>query len=184
MTDLDSLVHRVAAKAHEATAELPPVLSAAEVAAAEEALGFKLPPLLARLYQEIADGGFGPDYQLFPLNAGQRTVVSAYQAERAESSDGGAPHWPTGVVPILDWGCGMYAVVDCQSERAPVLLFEPNGFDGDWTKAWFVDAASLEDWLESWLTDSGWFSVDEYDGDEELPEPLPWSLAADRLAVR
>jgi SMI1 / KNR4 family (SUKH-1) len=189
VTAFDSLVQRVAAKADETTAELPPVLSAAEIAAAEEALGFTLPPLLARLYQEVADGGFGPDYQLYPLIAGpliagQRTVVSVYQEERAESSAGDNPHWPAGVLPILDWGCGMYAAVDCQSEQAPVLLFEPNGFDGDWTKAWFVDAASLEDWLESWLNDSGWFSFDEYDGDGEPPEPSPWRLAADRLAAR
>ncbi|KAB2339186.1 SMI1/KNR4 family protein [Actinomadura rudentiformis] len=183
MTDLDSLVRRVAAKARETTPELPPGLSAAEVAAAEEALGFTLPPLLARLYVEIADGGFGPDYQLYPLNAGELTAVGIYQEERAESSDGGNPHWPAGVLPILTWGCGMYAAVDCQNERASVLLFEPNGIDGDWTKAWFVDAASLEDWLESWLNDSGWFSVDDYDGDEELPEPSPWSSAADRLAA-
>ncbi|GAA2601019.1 SMI1/KNR4 family protein [Actinomadura fulvescens] len=183
MTDPDSLIRRVVAKAHEITPRLPPALSPAQIAVAEETLGFWLPPLLARLYQEIADGGFGPDYQLYPLNAGETTAVNVYQAERAESARSEDPHWPAGVLPILTWGCGMYAAVDCVDAQTPVLLFEPNAFDGDWAETWFVDAPTLEDWLESWLSDTGWFSVDGHEAVEDLPEPTPWTQATERLSI-
>ncbi len=52
--------------------------------------------LLARLYREVANGGFGPGYQLFP-GAGQgRTTVEAFHTERAESQGEADPHGPTG----------------------------------------------------------------------------------------
>ncbi len=45
------------------------------------------------------------------------------------------PHWPRGVLPILDWGCAMYAAVDCLQPHAPILLFEPNAVEENWPKA-------------------------------------------------
>jgi hypothetical protein len=41
-----------------------PPASVAEVDAAEATLGFAIPPLLRRLYTEVGNGGFGPDYGL------------------------------------------------------------------------------------------------------------------------
>ncbi|MBX9423809.1 SMI1/KNR4 family protein [Streptomyces lateritius] len=180
MKTSEDLVRRVAAKARATSRALPPVAGAEEVASAEAALGFPLPPLLASLYREVANGGFGPDYQLLPLVGTGRTVLSEYRSERSASAEGGTPYWPAGVLPILDWGCAMYAAVDCHSETAQVLLFEPNAMTDDGATAWFADADSLTAWLETWLTGTGWY---EEDADEhpDVAEPTPWERAAARI---
>ncbi|WP_197085147.1 SMI1/KNR4 family protein [Saccharothrix sp. ST-888] len=145
MTDHDDLVRHVRARAEEQSPQLPSCASPHSLTEAEELLGFALPPLLARLYCEVANGGFGPDYQLLPLSGEGQTAVSAYRSERAQSQAGPVPHWPRGVLPILDWGCAMYAAVDCLQPHAPVLLFEPNAVEENWPDAWFKDAPSLAD---------------------------------------
>ncbi|MGW6564302.1 SMI1/KNR4 family protein [Streptomyces sp. NPDC054975] len=181
MTATEDLVARVAAKARATSTTLPGVASAEEVASAEAVLGFGLPPLLASLYREVANGGYGPDHQLLPLVGAGRTVLSEYQSERSASAKGDTPYWPAGVLPILDWGCAMYAAVDCLSDTAAVLLFEPNAMEDDGAAAWFVDAGSLAEWLESWLAGTGWYREDA-DEDEDVAEPFPWERAASRIA--
>ncbi|MFE4615803.1 SMI1/KNR4 family protein [Streptomyces sp. NPDC056747] len=183
MIAIEDLVTRVAAKARATSTTLPPAASAEEVAAAEAALGFALPPLLASLYREVANGGYGPEYQLLPLIGAGRTVLSEYQSERSGSAQGETPFWPAGVLPILDWGCAMYAAVDCRSETATVLLFEPNAMTDDGAAAWFVDAGSLAEWLETWLAGTGWYREDAYENEDEEPEEMaPWELAVSRIA--
>ncbi|MFG2649880.1 SMI1/KNR4 family protein [Streptomyces sp. NPDC048436] len=171
MTEIEELLDRVAAEAKTARPwgwdALPVPASARTLAAAEAALGFPLPPLLAALYTGIGDGGFGPEYGLLPLlegvsSGGEPSAVTMYEGMRA--SDWG---WPEGVLPISHWGCGMYACVDSRSDTAPVLLFEPNG--GDPEHAWFIDAPSLADWLTIWLDGTGWYEEDNEGAD--LP---PW----------
>ncbi|MCU1641968.1 MAG: hypothetical protein JWN03_2243 [Nocardia sp.] len=139
--------------------------------------------MLARLYQEVADGGFGPGYQLLPLLGPEPSVLSEYLQRREASIDNDDPQWPEGVVPILTWGCAMYAVVDCQNADGRVLLFEPNAYDGRWEQAWFLDAESLAGWLEIWLAGTGWFEEDASDRDD-VNEPQPWTQAGARLEAR
>ncbi|NGO75748.1 SMI1/KNR4 family protein [Streptomyces sp. YC504] len=181
MPDIQDLIHRVAAKAKTPRTALPAPVSAEQLATVEAELGFQLPPLLASLYREIANGGYGPDYQLLPLVGAERTVLSEYHAERSASAEEESPYWPARVLPILDWGCAMYAAVDCNSEAGRVLLFEPNGAEDDGVAAWFMDAESLADWLETWLSGTGWYreDADEDDlPDQELPR---WEHAAFRI---
>lgn len=178
MTDTDDLLRQVSAKASATTEHLPLPATAEEVAQAERILGFRLPPVLARLYLEVANGGFGPDYQLLPLVGEGRTAVNDYCEERETSESSSDAHWPADVLPILDWGCGMYAAVDCRSPQGVVLLFEPNGISGDWHHAWYVDSESLTGWLETWLSETGWY---EEDTDEDR-EMRPWESARQRLA--
>lgn len=182
MTDENDLLKRVAARAHEQRAlALPAPLAAEDIAAAEEWLGFRLPPLLRRLYGEVANGGFGPDYLLFPLTGDGRTALSAYQAEYGhDHARRQSAHWPRGVLPILDWGCAMNAAVDCLSPGGPVLLFEPNAEPDDWADAWFQDAPSLAAWLDAWLSGTGWWEEDVMMGENPV-EPTPWPEAAQRL---
>ncbi|MFI8181075.1 SMI1/KNR4 family protein [Actinacidiphila glaucinigra] len=183
MIEADDLIVRVAARASAAAGTLPAPARAAQVEEAEALLGFALPPLLARLYTEVADGGFGPlGNELFPLAGKGRTAVSAYRAERGEPQASDSPHWPEGVLPILDWGCGMYGAVDCLSTSGTVLVFEPNADTGDPADGWFVDQPGLADWLETWLAGGGWYRPDGHD-DAELPEPAGWEEAASRLAA-
>ncbi|TDU73547.1 SMI1/KNR4 family protein SUKH-1 [Streptomyces sp. KS 21] len=154
MTDIDQLLEDVAAKAagalpFEGACLLAPA-SVEEVARAEAALGFTLPPLLAGLYTRVADGGFGPESGLFPL----LDSVSSYLARRSGGqADGWA--WPEGVLPIVDWGCYILACVDCRDDDAAVLLFEPNAALPEF--AWYVDAPSLVEWLRGWLEGTGWW---------------------------
>jgi SMI1 / KNR4 family (SUKH-1) len=180
MTDIDDLLRRVSVKAGVPGEPLPPPATTEEVAQTESALGFELPSTLARLYSEVANGGFGPDYQLFPLRGEGRTAVNVYREERSISESGGEVHWPAGVLPILDWGCGMYAAVDCRSPEGTVLIFEPNGVDGDWHHAWYLDSESLAGWLEIWLSETGWYEEDA----GEDSEIQPWKMARQRLSER
>ena len=182
MTDVDGLLARVAQHAEAAPERLPPPVTGAELAAAEAALGVALPPLLAGLYREVANGGFGPGYRLFPLTGPGESVVETFRTERAGIEGEDDPHWPAGVLPILTWGCGMFAAVDCLSEEATVLHFEPNGVDGGWEEAWYIDAPSLAQWLETWLSGTGWYE-DGTAGDGEPAEPRPWDAAAARLSA-
>ncbi|MER5320099.1 SMI1/KNR4 family protein [Streptosporangium roseum] len=162
---------------------LPAPVTAQELARAEESLGFALPPVLVRLYHEVANGCFGPEYQLFPLLGDGRTAVATYHKERAESVSGGSPHWPAGILPIMDWGCGMYAAVDCRSSEGTVLLFEPNGIEDDWHHAWYLDSESLAGWLETWLAGTGWYGEDPAE-DAEPAEPRRWEMARQRLSEK
>ncbi|MER6509293.1 SMI1/KNR4 family protein [Nonomuraea sp. NPDC001636] len=178
MTDSDDLLRRVSAKANATTEHLPPPATAEEVAQAERMLGFRLPPVLTHLYREVANGGFGPDYVLLPLAGEGRTVVREYREGRETSGPGADAHWPADVLPILDWGCGMYAAVDWRSPEGPVLLFEPNGISDDRHHAWYVDSETLTDWLETWIAETGWY---EEDADED-GDMRPWESAQQRLA--
>jgi SMI1 / KNR4 family (SUKH-1) len=112
-----------------------------EIDRVELRLGFKLHPLLAVVYREVANGGFGPDYQLLRSVGGPTSeqAVDLYLGKRSRSA-GTEWAWPEGVLPILTWDCGRYACVDYRSDQGTVLLFEPNPGDPD--LAWHVDAPS------------------------------------------
>ncbi|WP_269858605.1 SMI1/KNR4 family protein [Streptomyces sp. RPT161] len=189
----DRLLARVTARARERCAPLRPPVSEGELAAAVRILGFPLHPLLDRLYREVADGGFGPGYGLFRLSAladdrSSETagpLTAAYRDRRAPNLRDRDWFWPEGVVPVLTWGCGMLACVDCRSPRGTVLLFEPNAVQDDWADAWFVDSDSLADWLETSLDGTGWYS--DPDADDPWAEadraaaptqPRPWGAPA------
>ncbi|GAA4905540.1 SMI1/KNR4 family protein [Streptomyces coeruleoprunus] len=165
MTENEELLRRVAAAApgvHPWTGKpRPRPATADDVAAAEATLGFPLPPLLTALYTRVADGRFGPDYGLLPL--GQ--AVSCYDAYRSSGRGEDAEWpWPEGVVPIADLGCAMLACVDCRSDTAAMLLFDPN--PGEVEYAWYVLAPGLAAWLTDWLEGTGWFDEEEgFEGD-------------------
>ncbi|MFJ8160527.1 SMI1/KNR4 family protein [Streptomyces sp. NPDC096136] len=158
MNETEQLLEQVTERVRDsvrAHGKPPPVpLAAGEADRAERTLGFALPPLLAALYTRVGDGGFGPEYGLLPL----RRAMAEYEAGRAS-----AWGWPEGVLPLADLGCGMYACVDCRSDTAQVLLFEPN--PGDRDLAWYHHSPGLARWLRDWLDGTGWFR-EEWDEDE------------------
>ncbi|WP_206184445.1 SMI1/KNR4 family protein [Thermoactinospora rubra] len=182
MIDFDDPLTRVATRAAAETTTLPPVLSSEDIARAESTLGFPLHPLLAQLYKKIGNGGFGPEYGILGLTEGGHTsdagltAVEEYRQRRAADPSEPGWFWPEGVLPILTWGCAMYACVDCRSEAGTVLLFEPNPVDdGRWADAWFVDSPSLAEWLDTWTRGLGWYE----DADNDLDMPR-WEDAAGR----
>ena len=97
--------------------------TAKAIARAEAELGFKLPELLARIYREIANGGFGPGYGIIGLTGGYldngRSIVDLYRELKPGSIT--EWQWPDGLLPICDWGC----------EFCPALIVAPR------TAAWF-----------------------------------------------
>ncbi|MGW1515175.1 SMI1/KNR4 family protein [Streptomyces sp. NPDC002287] len=168
---LEQVTIRVRDSAREHGKPLPAPLADGETDRAARILGFAPPPLLAALYRRVGDGGFGPEYGLLPL----REAMRAYEAGRA--CDWG---WPEGVLPIADLGCAMYACVDCRSETAQVLLFEPN--PGDPGLAWYHHVPSLEGWLRDWLDGAGWFG-EEGEWDEDETRQGLWAEFRSRIAV-
>jgi hypothetical protein len=191
VNDVNDLVERVAARAAESSDALPERVRDEQFRIAQERLGFALHPPPTRLCSQVADGGFGPGYRPLPLIGPGESAVGKYLAERAAAvgpqrpAEPGEvvpdnPRWPEGVVPILTWGCAMYACVDCFDPDGQVLLFEPNAYaGGPGDECWFRDSASLSAWLETWLAGTGWFEPDGYDGDDA---PRPWPQAAARLS--
>ncbi|MBW5483455.1 SMI1/KNR4 family protein [Streptomyces bambusae] len=166
-TEQEQLLERVAAHVRTsrqgAEGPLPAVASAVEVARVERIAASPLPPLLTGLYTRVANGGFGPEYGLLTLEQAIRT----YEDMRAS-----AWRWPEGVLPMADFGCGMLMCVDCRSDTAQVLLFDPNPGDPD--LAWYVDAPGLADWLRGWLDGTAWFCEESGAGEEFDLELAPW----------
>jgi hypothetical protein len=183
---LDDLLQRVAVRAaqqvEEETRSLHTPVSGADLDLAEEQLGFRLHPLLRRLYSEIADGGFGPEYNLLPLaEAVSKTMAKAAQGIQ-DPREGQQRYWPFEALAVLDWGCDMNAVVDCRSPEGTVLLVDPNPGLPDRAGEWHLDAESLAAWLENWLAGINWYTPDE---DDEFPvELVPWPDAVARLSER
>jgi SMI1 / KNR4 family (SUKH-1) len=177
MTRYTNLVPRIAQRAREEGSALPAALDEAAIRRAEAELGFALHPLLSTVYREVSNGGFGPEYSLLSLIDGttREKAVDLYTGQRSKWA-GSAWAWPAGVLPILHWGCGMYASVDCRSEDGTVLLFEPNPGDPD--LAWYVDSPSLAEWFEHYINDTGWWvKVEEGEEPDDMP---PWPDAKAR----
>ncbi|WBL80161.1 SMI1/KNR4 family protein [Bradyrhizobium xenonodulans] len=128
--------------------------NAADIAADEEHLRFRLPSLLKQIYAEIGNGGFGPGYGLIGLTNGVpddtgKTAVAIYDVFRSAPELG----WSDGLLPICHWGCAIYSCVDCRDPAFRMRIFDPNVLDGDdWTDAFFEGDSSFEDWIRSWAS--------------------------------
>ena len=87
-----------------------PPASGAELARSERRLGFRLPPFLGEVYQQVGNGGFGPGYGLIGLPGGfahdeGKSIVELYHEYHVDSPDDPSWQWPDGLVPVCDWGC-------------------------------------------------------------------------------
>lgn len=167
---LEQVADRVRNSARGQGRTLPAPLGAGEITRAEGILGFALPPLLAALYTRVGDGGFGPEHGI--LSLGQ--TVRTYEERRSSGW-----RWPDAVLPIADFGCAMYACVDCRSGSAQVLLFDPNPGEPD--LAWSIDSPSLDGWLQGWLDGTAWFCEESDLGEELDLELRPWAEFSSRI---
>lgn len=102
-----------------------PVATEDAVREAEKALGFALPALLRDCYLEVGNGGFGPGLGLVGLKGGYESdpgdLVALHGvtiAERKKSKS----KWPPTLLQFCDWGCTMYACVDCKDPGSPISL--------------------------------------------------------------
>lgn len=126
---------------------LPPPASLEAVAEAERVIGYPLPPLLRRLYLEVANGGFGPRAGILGVAGSDylhhgdwADLVDAYQAFNGDSRH-------PGLVWLFDWGCLIWSVVDCRDPAGPIWAWDPN-FDQDTDfPALFPQNMTLQEWL-------------------------------------
>jgi SMI1 / KNR4 family (SUKH-1) len=141
-------------------------LSEREVRLAEARLGFKLPPLLYRLYTEISNGGFGYSYGFLGLlggmlNEDKNDAVTQYLLYRQEDPDDPHWRWPEGLLPIGHLGCAMYHCIQCDNPDGPIVWFEPNPHEDEdsWDSSFIPFAPSLSAYIEAWISGKDLFEV-------------------------
>jgi hypothetical protein len=129
-----------------------------EIANDERRLGFALPPLMKRIYIEIANGGFGPGYGLIGLTNGMpddtgKTAPDIYVELRGANHDDPKWKWPYGLLPICDWGCAILSCVDCADPNFRMRIFDPNVHEGDgWADSFFEECSGFEIWMKEWAS--------------------------------
>jgi hypothetical protein len=133
---------------------LPRPATSEQVVAAQDSLGFAVPPLLARLWTEVANGGFGPGYGLLGVEGGfadgqpEMTAVESYLSQIADTGYAvafGLP-WPPKVVPICYWGCDHYTALDCATLEGEMVDF-PEGTPDQLKRR----AMTFAQWMEAWV---------------------------------
>ncbi len=131
-------------------AELSPPATPADLRSAERELEITFPPFLARLYTEVADGGFGPGSGLLPL-AGllKRTRILRIGEELPRRR-----RWPKPLVPLVQLDPG-WTCVDLAT--GAVIDWDPLDLT-EWASAerfresFSERSPSLEAWLSRWVT--------------------------------
>ena len=107
-------------------------------------MGCILHPLHRRLFEEVANGGFGPGYGLIGLPGGTldgdgRSLVELREILWLDSET----PMPPPVVPLSEWGCGIWSCLD--SETGAVLILDEYGLKDI--------GQSFQSWLEDWVSD-------------------------------
>jgi hypothetical protein len=139
---------------------LPAPATQEQLADAERRVGFALPPLLRRLYAEVANGGFGPGPGILGVTGGWKNdhakTIEDLHAEMLEAvQENGSWIWPAGLLPIADHD-GVYVCVDASARPHRIVEFDfeeldEEGRDGGWSRAFSDASPSFEAWLTDWL---------------------------------
>ncbi|MEV4324296.1 SMI1/KNR4 family protein [Microbispora rosea] len=107
--------------------DLPPTASASAVIEAERTIGSPLPPLLRRLYLEVANGGFGPGRGILGVPTGgayrSREITFYHKIWNARPD----PYVPPGLVWLHNWGTAIWSLVDCRDLAGPMWIWDPMG---------------------------------------------------------
>lgn len=146
VTDDDLIV---AVQARVADQDLPEPASADDVRAIEHMVGQPMPLLLRRLYLEVADGGFGPWDVVSLTDTGDwfsdcADITEAYR----DFADPESP-LPPGIVPLMDRGCAMWALIDFKTADGQMWDWDPSLCCGEHALAPL--GQSLAQWLTDWL---------------------------------
>ena len=133
-----------------APAPQPGRSSIADVRAAEQALGLTFPPFLARVYAEVADGGFGPGGGLVPL---ERIVSETRDLRSGEQLPRGRA-WPATYLPLVHLDPG-WTCVDV--ETGAIIDWDPEDMTERMSEARFREtfsdrSPSVEAWLAKWIS--------------------------------
>jgi len=133
---------------------------------AERAIGFELPELLRAIYLNVANGGFGPEYGIVGMKGGAKldgcTLETCYQNMLTLEQENFIWRWPKRLLPVANYGCGMWSCVDCEYQKLPMVLSDPNNLDAgldaadgrlNWGNSFWDQGLSLRTWLEGWLAE-------------------------------
>ena len=133
------------------------------IAKAEKAIGRRLPPLLVRLYSEVGNGGFGPDYGILGIdggagNEGGHDAVALYLSFRKPDKSDPYWWWPDNLLPLAHCGCAMYLCVDCDSPDGKIVWFEPNPHTPgqSWADSFVPLNCNLKQLMEAWVEGDSW----------------------------
>ncbi|MEU3516730.1 SMI1/KNR4 family protein [Streptomyces sp. NPDC006654] len=142
MTDEEIVV---AIRGLAASKGLPPAASPEAVAEAERVIGYSLPPLLRRLYLEVANGGFGPRGGILGVPGGEwrgdwADITDAYQAFSSAPDNS----VPSGLIWLFEWGDAIWSLVDCRDPSGSMWGWDPNDGLED---ALFSTGQTLSEWL-------------------------------------
>jgi hypothetical protein len=144
-------------------------LSRRRLTKVERELGFSLPVVLRDVYGSLGNGGFGPGYGLIGLSGGVKSdvktdIVEDYSLRRQSDHEDAGWFWPAGVLAVCHWGCAIYSCIDCRSDEARILRFDPNPVDADWSVAWGLEKPDMIMWLKAWLNGEEMFEAGTPDG--------------------
>jgi hypothetical protein len=125
---------------------LPAPASVLVVEDAEWEIGFAFPPLLRRIYLEIANGGIGPFVGIEGVaggyTSGDLDMLGMVRLRRAAVGPDSPPRLPPGVVFLANFGCAMWALLDCRHPAGQMWWWESGRrgrldltFPG-WLRAW------------------------------------------------
>ena len=135
---------------HEEIPDLPPPATLVAVRAAEEAVGFRFPTLLGRLWTKVANGGFGPGGGIFGVEGGWEEervglTIAPFYLDAKLHNGFGLP-WPDKLVPICYWGGDDYSAIDCTTTEGDVVdLLESECWRPKRKKLTFTQ------WVEAWV---------------------------------
>jgi hypothetical protein len=144
-----------------------PPISQATLEAFEQEFGFRLPTFVRRLYTEVADGNYGPNWGINPLRQPldidwkeeSLSVEGWYQQDRQERAIDRPPdYWPYVPEPsirLCEVGCGIQICVDCTSDQGRVFMDDGTASQ-EWKDCIIPVADSAEEWLAQWLDDKPW----------------------------
>ncbi len=113
---------------------------------AERIIGYPLPRLLRRLYREVANGGFGPFSGVEGVEGGYTSdagMLTDYIQWRDEEIPEDFPAWMPGVVSFCDFGCAMWALLDCRTAEGKMLFLDEGTL--------YPLDLTLAQWFELWL---------------------------------
>jgi len=136
----------------------------------EARLGYPLPPLLRRLYVDVANGGFGPGEGITGAHGGywygwdghffrndqpwtppwpwHPLDLAAYIQQHSLLDRFTLPNgtWPARFLHLCYWGCATDTFLDANTDRVYVVEDITNR-----TVRLMLDAKSFEEWIERWL---------------------------------
>jgi hypothetical protein len=144
---------------------LPEPATRQAVEVAEARMGLSLPPLLVRLWTEVANGGFGPAYGLFgvdnePASRFRELFQSIPDAYIRWTVDGSLKR-RLKIVPICDWGCGMETGLDCSTAEGSIFHLSASFRR--------LDGCTFARWMEDWANGVDLYERDHIKRDADSP---------------